>query len=408
MSAATHPQALRRATDQPGPHAAVLGGRVRPRPTRPCRRHAGTLAGGRRLQACSRVSDGKGGPVIDALAKGILGCGHFGRALAAGFARTPRVRVVACADRDPEAAAACARVLGARVLAPEDLVAATDVAAIAVASPSAAHRTCVEGALAAGKHVWCEKPMALTEADCDAMCAAAERAGVRLTVGHMQRHFPLLAAVREAVRAGAVGEPAAVSLARREYLRRAPGWQRERALVGGLPFQSSVHEFDWLRAAFGEVKRVYARGVRQPLQPYLDFPDAVFVDLGFASGCIGSLQACMTDFVRSYHGAVNGQEGSLHFDLVAGTYRLGRPDGGLREVAVPGGAWDDTYEAGSLRARRDFVAWVLDGVPPAVTAADGRQAVAIACAVAESIATGQAVAVAPPLWRGRARGGRTP
>ncbi len=97
-----------------------------------------------------------------------------------------------------------------------------------------------------------------------------------------------------------------------------------------------MHEFDWLRAAFGEVERVYARGVRQPLQPYLDFPDAVFVDLGFASGCIGSLQACMTDFVRSYHGAVNGREGSLHFDLVAGTYRLGRPDGGLREAPFPG------------------------------------------------------------------------
>lgn len=332
---------------------------------------------------------------MDELALGILGCGNFGRTLAAGFARTPRVRVVACADADPEAAAECARLVGGRQVSPDGLFAATDVAAIAIATPSATHRACVEAALAARKHVWCEKPMALSVEDCDAMLAAAARAGVRFTVGHMQRHFPLLAAVREAVRAGAVGTPAAVSVTRREYLKRAPGWLRERAVVGGLQFQSSVHEFDWLRSAFGDVAKVYARGVRAPLQPYLDFADALFVEMEFASGCIGALQACMTDFVRAYRGEVNGPGGSLHFDLVTGAYRVGRPDGTVREVAVPDGPLDETYEAGGMRARSDFVAWVLDGVEPPVTAVDGRQAAAIACAVTEATATGRPVAVAP-------------
>jgi predicted dehydrogenase len=334
--------------------------------------------------------------LVDPLPLGVLGCGRFGRALAMGFARTPRVRVVACADVDPAAAAACAAALGARAMSPEELLAAPGVMAVAVATPSATHRSCVEAALAAGKHVWCEKPMALTVADCDAMLAAAARSGRCLTVGHMQRHFPLLAAVRAEVHAGAVGRPAAVSLTRREFLPRGPGWLRQRALVGGLPFQSSVHEFDWLRTCCGEVVRVYAQGVGAPLQPQLDFPDAVFVALAFANGCIGALQACMTDFVRAYRGEVNGPDGSLHFDLVAGAYRLGRPDGGVRGVAVPGGSWDETYEAGSRRARSDFVSWVLDGTEPAATALDGRQAVAIASAVSESLARGRPVDVSPP------------
>lgn len=333
------------------------------------------------------------GPV---LSLGLIGCGNFGRGLAAAFAATPRVRVALCADRDPAAAAACAGGLGARAAGVEQLLADPGLDAVAVATPNATHRDCVEAALGAGKHVWCEKPMALSVQDCDAMLAAAARARRCLTVGHMQRHFPLLAAVREAVGAGAVGRPGLVTLARREYLRRAPGWLRQRAVVGGLQFQSSIHEFDWLRSAFGEVVRVGACGVPAPLQSALDFPDGLVVQLEFASGCAGCLSACMTDFVGAYRGEVNGPEGSLHFDLLAGSYRLAGPEGPVREIAVPQGPLREAYGPGGARARGDFVAWVLDGTPPAVTARDGRQAVAIACAVSESLAEGRPVAVRRP------------
>lgn len=327
---------------------------------------------------------------------GILGCGRFGSALAAGFAQTPRTALTVCADLDAAAAAACAAAVGGRAASPEALWSSRDVDAVAVATPNATHRACVEASLAAGKHVWCEKPMALAVEDCDAMMSAARRAGVRLTVGHMQRHFPLLAAVRAEVAAGHLGDPLAVSLARREYLRRDPGWLRQRSAVGGLQYQSSVHEFDWLRSAFGDVVAVHARGVQRPLQPALDFPDGLFVTLEFRTGCIGSLQACMTDFVGAYRGEINGREGSLHFDLLAGTYRVQHPDGRQREVAVPGGALSEAYAIGALRARTDFVRWVLDDVPPDLTAWDGRQAAAIACAVTASLASGGPEAVADP------------
>ena len=327
------------------------------------------------------------------LTLGLLGCGNFGRGLAAGFRATPRVRLVACADARPEAASACAAALGITALSPEALL-ASDVAAVAVATPNATHRALVEAALAGGKHVWCEKPMALRVEDCDAMLAAAAAAGRRLTVGHMQRHFPLLAAVAAAVAGGVIGAPALVTLCRREHLQRAPGWLRQAAIVGGLPFQSSVHEFDWLRSAFGEVTGVCARGVAAPLQPGLDYPDGLVVALEFASGCVGELTACMTDFVGAYRGECNGAEGSLHFDLLAGSYRLAGPGGVPRDIAVPEGTLRQAYGPAGARARADFVAWVLDGQPPAVTGVDGRQAVAIACAVRDSLRTGVPAPVA--------------
>lgn len=332
--------------------------------------------------------------VADELALGVLGCGRFGRGLAAAFAETPRVRVVACADQDREAAAACAaKIPRARAVSPDELLAAQGLDAVAVATPNAAHRACVEQVLAARRHVWCEKPMALSVPDCDAMLAAAAAAGVRFTVGHMQRHFPLLAEVRQAVAGGAVGAPRMVALTRREHLHRDPGWLRRRELVGGLPFQSSVHEYDWLRSAFGEVVRVSANAVWAPLQPHLDYPDGILAQFDFASGCVGALQACMTDFVPAYRGEINGPQGSLHFDLLAGAMRLGRPGAGVQEISVSQGALSEAYGPGGLRARLDFVAWILDDTPPAVTAWDGRQAVAIACAVAESLAIGLPVSL---------------
>lgn len=331
-----------------------------------------------------------GGP----LRLGVIGCGRFGRSLAAAFARTPRVRVVACADAAPEAARSCAAALrGATALPVEDLLSSPEVDAVAVATPSHTHRAVAGRALEARRHVWCEKPMALSVEDCDALLAAAADARVRFTVGHMQRHFPLLRAVRREVAAGAVGRPEMVTLARREFLERAPGWLRHKESVGGLEFQSSVHEFDFLRAAFGDVARVRALGVGRPLQPHLDFPDGLLVQLEFASGCVGALAACMTDFASAYRGEVNGREGTLHFDLLAGTCRVAARDA-ARDVAVPAGPLAAGAPLGAARARGDFVAWILDGTPPDVTAWDGRQAVAIACAVGESLRTGRPADVA--------------
>lgn len=325
------------------------------------------------------------------LSVGLIGCGNFGRGLGERAAAMPGVRLAAVADQSAEAAGAFAAQRGCAALTVAELL-SKDVEAVLIATPNDTHRDVVVAAAAHGKHIYCEKPMALSTEACDEMLAAAERAGVKLMVGHMQRLFPLLQAVREQVRAGALGEPLAVSVTRRDLLLRAPGsWLRERARVGGVLFQSTTHEFDWLRSCFGDVATVYAQAQSRPIQAYLDYPDTVFVTLQFKSGVLGSVHACMSDHVQAYHGAVNGSEGSLHFDLHRGELRLSR-DG--REVTVQqihDGALARTYIPANRAILASFFAWLRDGTPPVVTAADGRAATQLAEAGYRSIREGRLI-----------------
>lgn len=311
---------------------------------------------------------------------GLIGCGNFGRSLGSRVAQWGRLTAVA--DANPEAAGEAAAQLGVPAVALDEL--ARHVDAVFVATPNWTHREVVTQALIGGLHVFCEKPMALTVADCDAMLAVAAEHGRKLMVGHMQRLMPTLTSVRELVSGGAVGEPLSVSMCRREALIRAPGWLRERARVGGVLFQSSVHEFDFLRSVFGDVKRVYAEAAARPIQEYLDFRDNIFVQMRFASGVMCAFQACMSDRMNLYQATVTGTSGTLLFDLHEGSVSWRRADG-------TGGSWQRTGEEiapANAAIVEAFIRWVEEDVLPPVTARDGRQAVAIACAADESIATG--------------------
>lgn len=126
----------------------------------------------------------------DDLRLGLLGCGFFGRSLANGVARQPGATVVAVADAVAETASEVAESIGARATTLESLLTDFDLDAVLVATPNALHRDHVVACCEAGIDVFVEKPMALTTSDCDAMLAAAQRAGTRLLVGHILRTLP--------------------------------------------------------------------------------------------------------------------------------------------------------------------------------------------------------------------------
>jgi predicted dehydrogenase len=147
----------------------------------------------------------------------VIGAGMAGRAHAAGYrsasslygAGLPEVRLVAVADVNRTFAADTARRFGFERAEPgwEAVAAApdVDVASVVVANPL--HREIVEGLLAAGKHVLCEKPMAPSVEDGEAMVAAAEASGGQTGVGFVFRRSPAIAAVRDRLAAGAIGRP---------------------------------------------------------------------------------------------------------------------------------------------------------------------------------------------------------
>jgi predicted dehydrogenase len=153
----------------------------------------------------------------DGIGVAVIGAGMAGKAHAAGYRSAttvygpglPAVRLVAVADLNQTLAADTARRFGYErsersweaIAADDDI----DVVSVVVANPL--HREIVEGLVAAGKHVLCEKPLAPTVADAEAMVDAAQRAGVQACVGFTFRRAPAIAAVRELLESGALGRP---------------------------------------------------------------------------------------------------------------------------------------------------------------------------------------------------------
>ncbi len=147
----------------------------------------------------------------------VIGAGMAGRAHASGYRTAstlydeglPEVRLVAVADVNPVFAADTARRFGYERAEPgwEAVAEAPDIDVVSVVVANPLHRQIVEGLLAAGKHVLCEKPMAPTVEDAEAMVAAAKASGRETGIGFVFRRSPAIAAIRDQVASGAIGRP---------------------------------------------------------------------------------------------------------------------------------------------------------------------------------------------------------
>jgi predicted dehydrogenase len=241
-----------------------------------------------------------------------------------------------------------------------------------------------------------EKPMARTVADCDRMIAACHAANLPLFVAHVVRFFPEFALARQQVERGAVGQPAAIRTRRGGGMPRAwNDWYGDFSKSGGLVLDLIIHDFDWLRWTFGEVERVYARGLADTHLPGFDY---ALVTLRFASGAIGHVEGTWNDpggFKVTLE--IAGDAGLLEFNTNQPTgvpFRsaLTGGDGPRAGVAVP-------ESPVAINPYQAELAHYLDclerGVTPSILPEDGREAVRIAEAALESIRTGLPVTIHP-------------
>jgi len=309
---------------------------------------------------------------------GLIGCGGMGRELAQVLRERVDEAVVSAAF-DPYAPnlTAAVEALGATPAGSvEDLLARDDVDAVIIATPNHLHCEQTVAAAAAGKHVFCEKPMALSVADCDRMIAACERARVRLMVGHSMRLGPLARKLREVVSSGEIGEPLfgmATYLFSGFRPREFGTWHLDRKYVGGLFYHMAVHHIDLFHAVFGPTRRVQYAGGRYGKQVH-DFDDVGTLLLEFESGAtavISSSSICPFDW-RHLH--IICSSGGAWWDSPWTWLGYG-PDGDhvtkVTRQEVPG--------PGELELElRSFVRWVLYGETPVLTGAEGRAAVAVA------------------------------
>src|SRR5579884_271855 len=194
----------------------------------------------------------------------LLGAGTMGRVHAQAFSSIPGVTVAAVLGRGREAAERVAAPFGAAVYTEIDsLLAAEEIDAIDCCLPTPLHRGAVEAAAERGRHVICEKPLALTAADARAMIEACRAAGVHLLLGQVLRFVPEYRRLARALRDGEIGRPVTCTLLRQSfYPAGRESWYRDEARSGGIFVDLMIHDFDWALWQFGPAERVYAQLAR--------------------------------------------------------------------------------------------------------------------------------------------------
>ena len=334
-------------------------------------------------------------PRADApLRVGVVGTGFMGETHVAAWA-AEGIRAV-IHDVDAGRAATLADRYGARMAATrEELLGAVDV--VDVCTPTHLHAEVAIAAARAGCHVICEKPMARTLADAEAMLAAARDAGVRLFVAHVVRFFPEYVAARSAVLDGAIGEPGVLRLTRASFRPRHPAghWFFDHAKSGGIVLDLMVHDLDFARWIAGDVVAVHCRSA-SVAYPGAGVDHAVAI-LTHRSGAISHVSASWgyapptftTSFeIAGSHGLI--EQSSAATAPVMPSLLAGASDGGTTALA-------DTALAGDpFRLElAEFARAIRDGTDARISAEDGLAALRIALAADESAQTGAVVRIAP-------------
>ena len=324
---------------------------------------------------------------------GLIGCGRMGRALAAVIRdRVPDAVMIAGCDPFPGSREEFTADLDAPATdSLEELLAREDIGAVIVASPNDLHCSQTVAAAAAGKHVFCEKPMALSVADCDRMIAACEAAGKKLMVGHNTRLQPLCRRLREVAESGELGEPryGYASYFFDGFKQRDSGvWHLDAARCGGVLFHMGIHQIDLFHALFGPTRRVQYAGGRYGTQVH-DFDDIATVLMDFEAGATGVISVAAIASLPTR---------DMHLLFSRGYAAMDSPYTWL-EYAAHGqpatrvDAQSLSYPESTELELSSFVAWVLRDQPPVLTAAEGRAAVAVAEAADRAKQTGGTVAL---------------
>ena len=325
---------------------------------------------------------------------GVVGVGRIGTSHAELLARrVPGARLLAVADPRPGAADAVASRLGCRAVAsPAQLFGGSDIEAVVIAASSEAHTELILAATAAGKAIFCEKPMGLTIADIDQAIEAARAAGVALQVGFNRRFSADFAAARQLVLDGKIGPPQLIRSVTRD-----PGL----ANPGGVPLwtiflQTLIHDFDtllWLNPG-ANATTVYASADALVAPEFKDagLLDTAIVVIKFDNGAIATAEASFSAvYGYDVRGEVFGSAGMATIgDVARNSLRYHSRDG-RRADTVRGDVelFRDAYTAefaeftDAVRGRRE----------PAVTGRDARRALVLALASIESVKTGLPVSV---------------
>jgi predicted dehydrogenase len=226
----------------------------------------------------------------------VIGLGWWGRTIIRTVSGSTLIEPVLGVDPDETCRAAVADAGLATTSRYEDALARDDIDAVILCSPHKFHAAQIVAAAAAGKHVFCEKPLCVTAGEADAAIAAAERAGITIGIGHERRFEPAIIELRSRLAAGEFGEALSLegNFSQDKFLGLpSNNWRlsAREAPVGPLS-ATGIHLVDLAIAILGRPKEVWAR-LATLATPFAN-GDTLNIMLGFESGATAMLTAILT------------------------------------------------------------------------------------------------------------------
>ncbi len=349
--------------------------------------------------------------MTSSLRTALVGCGKVGSIHARALLDLPESRFVAACDPSPGRAADFEARFDARGFLDLDaMLADARPEVVLLATPHPLHAEAAIRALEAGAHVLVEKPLASTLADCDAMLAAAARAGRNLGVISQRRFYEPVARIKAAIDAGKLGRPclgvfSMFSWRDRAYYESDPWRGRWDAEGGGVLVNQSPHQLDLLRWFLGPIEEVSGTWANLN-HPEVEVDDTAVATIRFRSGGLGSIVTSLSQrpglFTKVHVHGTNGASAGVETDrgatFIAGVSAIAEPP--LNDLwTIPGeehllagfqaedrarfAAIDATTHYHALQIG-DFLRSALEGRPPLVTGEDGREVVALFTAIYRS------------------------
>jgi predicted dehydrogenase len=321
------------------------------------------------------------GPVED-VRWGLIGCGDIAaKRVAAALRDSPGSALVAVARARAELAAEFAQQHGARRWHADwrEVLRDEEVSAVYLATPVRLHAEQAVAAAEAGKHVLCEKPMAMDVAGCERMIAAARSHGVRLGVAYYRHHYAVVARLRQLLASGEIGRPVLAQVEVFEPFDAPPGqprsWLLSQAEAGGGPMMDfGCHRIEVLLDLLGPVQEV--RGFPTNVRFHdRDVEDTCVARMGFRGGAEAVLTVTHAAAERRDTFALYGSGGSAHVPVL---------NEGLVRMVTAGGTREERHPPHPNLHQplvEDFVAAVRERREPAVTGAVGLEVSRVLAAI---------------------------
>lgn len=336
---------------------------------------------------------------MSAVRVGIVGLGRLGRRHAENLAwRVPGARLAAaCSPVQEERDWAKAHFPETAIHTDYELMLAdVSIDAVWLVTPTSLHATQIIAALRAGKHVFCEKPLSLDLAECDAVIEAhARHAHLHVMIGFVRRFDASYRDAFESIARGAIGRPFMVRSQTCDKNDPDGFFVRFAPTSGGLFLDCSVHDIDLARWLLGNPRatRVFASGtiaIHEGLRECGDIDNGVGV-VECDDGRLAVLYASRT--------MAHGHDTQTEVIGTAGALSVGRnprlnrveiaDEHGMRNACTP--TFFERFEDAFLREAQAFVALVADGTPTGLTLDDAREATRIGIALREAYASGRPV-----------------